>query len=72
MLDRSVQLRHSSARPLLAGVPLEQQANGRTCGHDDCHTRLSRYNPSTVCAEHAGWRDATRRPRSASSGVEDI
>lgn len=59
----SVQLRQSAARPLLAGAPLERSSAGRTCDHDDCHTRLSRYNPSALCGEHAGWQDAERRRR---------
>ena len=62
----SVQLRSSAARPLLAGAPMDRNPSARTCGRDDCHTRLSRYNPSPMCGEHACWQDApTRRTRSA-------
>ena len=65
-VQSSVSLRHGTARPLLAGAPLDRNPSARTCGQDGCHTRLSRYNQSTVCAEHAGWQDnLKRRSRSA-------
>ena len=64
----TVSMKSSSARPLLAGAPLERQTTVRTCTHQDCHTRLSRYNPSPMCGEHAGWQDApARRTRASSS-----
>ena len=71
MLERSLHLHRGTARPLLAGEPLEQHVGGRTCGQDDCHTRLSRYNPSNVCAEHAGWRDVRAGRRRAGHGSGD-
>jgi hypothetical protein len=30
----------------------------RRCEIPDCLTRLSRYNPSTVCGAHGGWQRA--------------
>ena len=35
----------------------------RVCAVDGCETRLSAYNPSTICALHSGgWRDELKRP----------
>lgn len=43
--------------------PLQVHERGRRCGHPDCDTRLSRYNPDALCTAHGGWSDATvKRP----------
>lgn len=35
---------------------------GRTCSVEGCQTRLSAYNPSSICALHSGgWRDELKR-----------
>ena len=66
---QSVALRESRALALVQGTPLEQFATGRSCEHPSCTTRLSQYNPSTVCGAHNGWRleavPRTRRRRTA-------
>lgn len=51
------QLRSARERRLLSGEPLDTAAVGRACAAAGCTTVLSRYNPSDVCAAHAGWRD---------------
>jgi len=36
---------------------------GRVCAHEGCTTRLSAYNPSSICALHSGgWNDELKRP----------
>lgn len=61
---QGVTLRESRAVTLVQGDPLEQFGDHRGCAHPSCSTRLSQYNPSTVCGAHDGWRvEAARRPR---------
>ena len=35
---------------------------GRICMVDGCGTRLSAYNPSSVCALHGGWQEDITAP----------
>jgi hypothetical protein len=55
------QLRQSRHQPVVAGDRLENFGRQRTCVADDCATVLSRYNPSSTCAVHAGWKDTRQR-----------
>ena len=46
---------------------------GRICMVDGCGTRLSAYNPSSVCALHGGaWQDDFHRGSRKSSQREEI
>jgi hypothetical protein len=46
---------------------------GRICIRDGCETRLSAYNPSSVCALHGGaWQDDFPRSARKSSQREEI
>jgi hypothetical protein len=46
---------------------------GRICMVDGCGTRLSAYNPSSVCALHGGaWQDDFHRSARKSSQREEI
>lgn len=46
---------------------------GRTCSVEGCNTRLSAYNPSTVCALHGGaWQDDLHRGARKASRREEI
>lgn len=46
---------------------------GRICIMDGCGTRLSAYNPSSVCALHGGaWQDDFQRSARKSSQREEI
>ena len=46
---------------------------GRICVVDGCGTRLSAYNPSSVCALHGGaWQDDFHRSARKSSQREEI
>ena len=46
---------------------------GRICIMDGCGTRLSAYNPSSVCALHGGaWQDDFQRNARKSSQHEEI
>ena len=46
---------------------------GRICIRDGCGTRLSAYNPSSVCALHGGaWQDDFQRSARKSSQREVI
>jgi len=46
---------------------------GRICIMDGCGTRLSAYNPSSVCALHGGaWQDDFHRSARKSSQREEI
>lgn len=46
---------------------------GRVCIVDGCETRLSAYNPSSVCALHGGaWQDDFHRSARKSSQREEI
>jgi hypothetical protein len=51
------QLRTARTVKLERGTPVRQQARGRTCAMPSCGTLLSRYNPSSTCTRHAGWKD---------------
>jgi hypothetical protein len=42
---------------LVSGERISASAQGRTCAHPDCETRLSRYNPDGTCSRHGGWTD---------------
>jgi len=42
-------------RPAGRTLPVREK---RTCAQQGCHTVLSRYNLSEVCAAHGGWADA--------------
>ncbi len=67
----SPSLRMSRAMALSSGAPLEQSAVTRTCGHPDCTTTLSRYNPDETCARHGGWiAEAPPRRRRRRSKIE--
>lgn len=59
----TVTLHEPRAVPIAAGTSLMCQPRGRKCQVPDCHTVLSRYNPSETCARHAGWQDAPTRRR---------
>ena len=46
---------------------------GRVCMVDGCGTRLSAYNPSTVCALHGGaWQDDYHQSTRKASQREEI
>ena len=46
---------------------------GRICIMDGCETRLSAYNPSSVCALHgAAWQDDFRRGARKSRRSEEV
>lgn len=46
---------------------------GRICMVDGCGTRLSAYNPSSVCALHGGaWQDDYHRTTRKASHREEI
>jgi hypothetical protein len=46
---------------------------GRICMVDGCGTRLSAYNPSSVCALHGGaWQDDYRRTTRKATQREEI
>lgn len=46
---------------------------GRICSVDGCETRLSAYNPSSVCALHGGaWQDGYHRSARKASHREEI
>lgn len=55
------QLRRSRHQAISGGERVEQHGDRRECATPDCGTRLSRYNPSTTCAAHQGWKDDRRR-----------
>jgi hypothetical protein len=47
--------------------------NGRVCVVEGCGTRLSAYNPSSVCALHGGaWQDDYHQGARKSSRREEI
>jgi hypothetical protein len=46
---------------VVGGERLDDFGARRRCIVDECDTVLSRYNPSTTCAVHAGWRDTRQR-----------
>jgi hypothetical protein len=46
---------------------------GRICAVDGCGTRLSAYNPSSVCALHGGaWQEECRRTTRKATQREEI
>ncbi|NLE22137.1 MAG: hypothetical protein GX624_05080 [Actinobacteria bacterium] len=46
---------------------------GRICKVDGCGTRLSAYNPSSVCALHGGaWREDLQRTARRAAQREEI
>jgi hypothetical protein len=46
---------------------------GRICMVDGCGTRLSAYNPSSVCALHGGaWQDDYRRTTRKATQREEV
>ena len=46
---------------------------GRICMVDGCGTRLSAYNPSSVCALHGGaWQEECHRPTRKATQREEI
>jgi hypothetical protein len=54
-------LRQSRHQRVVAGEQLQDYGAERTCIVEECATVLSRYNPSTTCAVHAGWKDTRQR-----------
>lgn len=54
-------LRQSRHQRVLAGDRLEHYGAARRCHVEGCATVLSRYNPSSTCAVHAGWKDTRQR-----------
>lgn len=54
-------LRQSRHQRVVAGDRLENYGERRRCEADDCTTVLSRYNPSSTCASHSGWKDTRQR-----------
>lgn len=54
-------LRQSRHQRVVAGDRLQNFGATRRCPIDGCGTVLSRYNPSTTCAVHAGWKDTRQR-----------
>lgn len=62
MLERNtVRLHQSRHIQLLQGARLSSSVSRRRCEAADCDTLLSRYNPSTTCNVHQGWRDTRQR-----------
>jgi hypothetical protein len=46
------------SRPSIGMLKTKTYGIGRICAIEGCGTRLSAYNPSTVCALHSGaWED---------------
>jgi hypothetical protein len=41
--------RQSTSRRITSGTPLRAHPTNRRCLADDCHAKLSRYNPSEAC-----------------------
>ena len=54
-------LRQSRHRRVVGGDELDDYGVARTCAAENCGTVLSRYNPSSSCAVHAGWKDTRQR-----------
>ena len=69
MNGNTIRRREADGRKLLGGEPLDTFPEGRVCAADDCSTKLSQYNPSPLCGEHNGWREAPVRRRRRSSAV---
>jgi hypothetical protein len=53
----TMQLRRSRALTVRAGGSMSEYETDRRCSAPDCRTVLSRYNPASSCAAHAGWQD---------------
>jgi hypothetical protein len=64
-IDNDVpQLRRSRAVALDPSMTRRTTAPGnRRCSHPECTVVLSRYNPSTTCAQHGGWQDPESKGR---------
>jgi hypothetical protein len=54
-------LRQSRHSRVVGGERLEDYGAQRRCCVDGCGTLLSRYNPSSACTVHAGWKDTRQR-----------
>jgi hypothetical protein len=54
-------LRQSRHQRVVGGDRIDNYGDRRTCAADECATVLSRYNPSSTCAVHAGWKDTRQR-----------
>jgi hypothetical protein len=53
--------RQATSRRITSGTALRAYATGRRCLADDCHAKLSRYNPGETCSRHSGWADTRER-----------
>lgn len=65
LIDFSVTTREPRANKLEPGDPLDVYGTTRRCNADGCQSLLSRYNPTTTCGAHRGWREAPTRRRKA-------
>ena len=54
-------LRQPRHQRVVAGDELQDFGVARQCPVEGCGKVLSRYNPSTTCAVHAGWKDTRQR-----------
>ena len=54
-------LRQSRHSRVVGGDRVQDYGEQRRCCVDDCATLLSRYNPSTTCTVHSGWKDTRQR-----------
>jgi hypothetical protein len=54
-------LRQSRHHRVVGGDRIEDFGAQRRCCVEGCETLLSRYNPSSTCAVHAGWQDTRQR-----------
>lgn len=75
MEHRSVKLLRGRSLHSVADDMLKTRTYGvgRICIRDGCGTRLSAYNPSSVCALHGGaWQDDFQRSARKSSQREEI
>jgi hypothetical protein len=54
-------LRQSRHHRVVGGDRLEDFGVRRRCCVEGCKTVLSRYNPSSTCTVHAGWKDTRQR-----------
>ena len=75
MESRSTRVLHGRGLHSVADDMLKTRTYGvgRICIMDGCGTRLSAYNPSSVCALHGGaWQDDFHRSARKSSQREEI
>jgi hypothetical protein len=75
MEHRGAETLRSGSRHSVADEMLKTRTYGagRICIMDGCETRLSAYNPSSVCALHGGaWQDDFHRSARKSSRHEEI